>query len=233
MILAAGRGSRMRPLTDHTPKPLLRAGGKALIVWQVERLAAAGIRDVVVNLAHLGDQIETALGDGRAWGIRIAYSRETRALESAGGIVLALPMLGDEPFIVVNGDVYCDLDLATLLPVARELGEGERFLAHLVLVDNPPHHPGGDFAFEDGYAIAHGEPRLTFSGIGVYRPALFRGLQPGETAKLAPLLVAAMAARQVTARHFSGYWEDVGTPERLTRLDERLIRARGAPEKLP
>jgi MurNAc alpha-1-phosphate uridylyltransferase len=216
MILAAGRGERMRPLTDHTPKPLLPVAGKPLIVWHIERLAAAGIRDLVINHAHLGQMIERALGDGAAWGVRIRYSAEGegRALETGGGIYHALPMLGERPFLVVNGDVWSDIDLAGL-----ELAE--RDLAQLVMVDNPPHHPAGDFHLADGRLHAEGEPRLTFSGIGVYRRELFADCQAGAF-PLAPLLRAAMHSGRVGGEHHTGQWIDVGTPERLAEIEQGL-----------
>jgi MurNAc alpha-1-phosphate uridylyltransferase len=226
MILAAGRGERMRPLTDTVPKPLLPAGGKPLIVWHLERLARAGVKDVVVNHAHLGGMIEATLGDGAAFGLRIRYSAEREALETAGGIAQALPLLGGDPFLVVNGDVFCDLDLGTLASGRASLHNSTGLLAHLVLVDNPPHHPRGDFALRpDGHAAADGEPRLTYSGIGLYSPALFADVTPGSRARLAPLLVRAMQENRVSARHHTGYWLDVGTPARLAELDAHL-RAR-------
>lgn len=215
MILAAGRGERMRPLTDVTPKPLLPVAGKPLIIWHLERLARAGFRDIVVNHAHLGDQIEALLGDGAAWGLSIAYSAEPEgALETAGGIAHALPLLGAEPFLVVNGDIYCDWNFAH-----AAIGTG---LAHLVLVDNPPHHPTGDFSLDDGKVGAGKTARLTFSGIGIYRPELFDGIAPGQPAQLAPLLRDAIAAGRVSGEHHRGRWEDVGTPERLAALDAEL-----------
>ncbi len=165
MILAAGRGERMRPLTDHTPKPLLEAGGKPLIVWHIERLHAAGFRELVINHAHLGHRLEGALGDGAAFGVRIAWSPEASALETAGGIRHALPLLGDAPFVVVNGDVFCDADFAALRVAAADL-RADGALAHLLLVDNPAHHPEGDFRLDpDGLVHADGQPRLTFSGL--------------------------------------------------------------------
>lgn len=217
MILAAGRGERMRPLTDHTPKPLLQAGGKPLIVWHIERLAQAGFRELVINHAHLGRQIEEALGRGERWGVRISYSDEGEALETAGGIANALPLLGDRPFLVVNGDVYTDYDFQRLRSQPME-----GVAAHLVLVDNPPQHPAGDFGLADGKLVEQGEERLTFSGIGVYRPEFFASVVPGAKAKLAPLLFAALASGQVTAEHYRGVWVDVGTPERLQALDRTL-----------
>lgn len=217
MILAAGRGERMRPLTDHTPKPLLMAGGKPLIVWHIERLAAAGITELVINHAHLGQQIEAALGDGRQWQVAIRYSAEGTALETAGGIAYALPLLGDAPFLVVNGDVFTDIDYASL-----ELPTGK--LAHLVMVDNPPQHATGDFALENGLVLESDVDRLTFSGVGVYHPSLFESVQHGQAAKLAPLLKAAMQQQRVTGQHHHGLWHDIGTPERLEQLDYWLSK---------
>lgn len=215
MILAAGRGERMRPLTDHTPKPLLEVGGKPLIVWHIERLANAGIRQLVINHAHLGQQIEDALGDGSQWQVHIDYSPETVALETAGGIAKALPLLGSQPFLVVNGDVFTDIDFATLsLPAGK--------LAHLVMVDNPPQHPQGDFALRDGVLLEAAAQRLTFSGVGIYHPHLFHSVKSGEAAKLAPLLKAAMQRGLVTGQHHQGVWHDIGTPERLQALDQWL-----------
>lgn len=222
MILAAGRGERMRPLTDATPKPLLVAGGKPLIVWHVEALVRAGVRDIVINHAHLGGKIEAALGDGARFGARIRYSPEREALETAGGIANALPLLGEAPFLVVNGDIFCDYDFATLPALAAGS------LAHLVLVPNPPHHPRGDFALNGdrvtSIPIASRSTLLTFSGIGLYRPTLFAGIARGEKAKLAPLLQEAMSAGQVSGELFAGRWTDVGTPERLRDLDQLLSR---------
>ncbi|HJV94003.1 MAG TPA: nucleotidyltransferase family protein [Azonexus sp.] len=217
MILAAGRGERMRPLTDHTPKPLLMAGGKPLIAWHLERLAAAGFRDVVINHAHLGGQIEAALGDGAPWGLRIAYSPEPPgALETAGGIATALPLLGDQPFLVVNGDIYCDWDFNR----ARQL-EGK--IAHLVMVDNPAHHAGGDFSLDGEHVTsAQGGQTLTYAGIGLFIPAFFANVTPGSVMKLRPLLDAAIAAGTLTGERHAGRWVDVGTPQRLAELDQEL-----------
>ena len=217
MILAAGRGERMRPLTDHTPKPLLQAGGKPLIVHHIERLAAVGLRDIVINHAHLGEQIEAALEDGSAFGVRIRYSPEGKALETGGGIFRALSLLGPGPFLVINGDVWTDIDLSGIGLAAGDL-------AHLVLVDNPPHHPKGDFSLRDGRVHVDGQdgtPRLTFSGIGIYRPDLFAGCTPGAF-PLAPLLRSAMARGLVGGTHHRGTWIDIGTPQRLTELDRML-----------
>lgn len=215
MILAAGRGERMRPLTDHTPKPLLQAGGRALIEHHLTALAAAGIRDIVINHAHLGQQIEAALGAGDRYGVRLRYSREgEQALETGGGIFRALPLLGAEPFLVVNGDIWTDFPYASLPPAPAGL-------AHLVLVDNPAHHPQGDFHLGDGQVRDDAEPRLTFSGIGVYRPALFDGCADGVF-PLAPLLKRAMQAGLVSGEHYRGRWWDIGTPQRLAELDQQL-----------
>jgi MurNAc alpha-1-phosphate uridylyltransferase len=228
LILAAGRGERMRPLTETTPKPLLEAGGKRLVEWHLEALARAGVREIVINTAHLAAQFPAALGDGRRWGVRIAYSHEgEEPLETGGGMLHALALLGDEPFIAVNGDVWLDYDLARLREPAG--------LAHLVLVDNPPHHPRGDFGLEASGRVSDDRrlPRLTFSGLGVYRPALFAHWRAviGDTVgsrreppafPLAPLLRAAMTAGSVSGERFTGTWLDVGTPERLHALRARL-----------
>ncbi|MDX3904549.1 MAG: nucleotidyltransferase family protein [Pigmentiphaga sp.] len=221
MILAAGRGERMRPLTDTTPKPLLPAGGKPLIVWHIERLVAAGLRDIVINHAWLGASIEQALGDGARWGAHLNYSPEARALETAGGIRQALPLLGDEPFLVINGDIWTDWDPAAAYAAGAALLRDDR-LGWLVLVDNPAHHPAGDFHLAPSGLVQDADPRLTFAGIGVYRPALFDGLPAGEPARLAPLLRAAMAGGRVAGAHHAGRWTDVGTPQRLAELDASL-----------
>lgn len=222
MILAAGRGERMRPLTDTTPKPLLPAGGRPLIAWHLDKLARAGVTDVVINHAHLGAMIEATLADGRDFGLSISYSPEPVALETAGSIATAIPNLGTAPFIVVNGDVFTDFPYDRLVAAARRLAESDACVAHLVLVDNPTHHPHGDFAMVDGLARPDGAPRFTFSGLGAYRPRLFDGIAPGTKARLAPLLVAAMARDAVSAEHHHGYWLDVGTPARLAELDAHL-----------
>jgi MurNAc alpha-1-phosphate uridylyltransferase len=225
MILAAGRGERMRPLTDHTPKPLLQAGGRPLIAWHIERLVRAGITDLVINHAHLGVQIEQALGDGSRYGATIRYSDEGTALETAGGIAFALPLLGDEPFAVVNGDIYCDYDFTHLAQRAAALAAGSD-MAHLVLVDNPAHHAKGDFVLLNGRVVnpAPGarHPALTFSGIGLYKPALFAGIARGSKAPLAPLLREQIALGRVSGEHHRGLWIDVGTPQRLEELDRQL-----------
>ena len=217
MILAAGRGVRMRPLSDHAPKSLIKVGGKPLIVWHLEKLARSGIKEVVVNHAHLGHMIEAALGDGARFGLSIRYSSEQEALETAGGIARALPLLGTQPFAVINADIYSDYDYA---PLARlNLGDA---LAHLVLVDNPGQHPRGDFALEAGWVRESGKTLLTFSGIGVYAPRLFGGIPADAKVPLAPLLRKAIAAERVSGEHFPGRWHDVGTIERLQALEREL-----------
>lgn len=226
MILAAGRGERMRPLTDICPKPLLSVGGKPLIVWHIEHLAHAGIHDIVINHAHLGHKIEESLGHGNLWGVHIDYSAEDEALETAGGIANALPLLGDAPFLVVNGDIFCTLDYGTFCARAiTRITQGN--LAHLALVDNPPHHPQGDFVLDASSRLSRdGGSLLTFSGIGVYRPELFSTIEAGRKAKLAPLLLAAMDQGRISGEHFHGHWEDIGTPARLNALDEALKQKR-------
>lgn len=220
MILAAGRGERMRPLTDDCPKPLLQAGGMSLIERHVRRLAAAGFRDLVVNHAWLGERIEGALGDGSRFGIRIRYSPEGEALETAGGIARALPLLGEAPFLVVNGDVHCDYDPARARTIAARL-DARPLVAWLVLVPNPGHHRAGDFILEGGRVRDEGDgARLTFSGIGIYHPRLFDGVS--GRAPLAPLLRRAMAEGRVAGERHDGDWIDVGTPERLADLDAHL-----------
>ena len=218
MILAAGRGERMRPLTDRVPKALLEAGGRPLIAHLLERLARSGCTEVVVNVSHHAGMIERELGDGTRYGVRIVYSREAQPLETGGGIAFALPLLGDGPFLVVNSDVYCDFDFARLATPAAALARG-RGLAHLVLVDNPPHHPRGDFALTAGKVSAEGTSRLTFSGIGVYAPALFAGVARGARCQLVALLQPAMARGLVTGEHHRGLWMDIGTPLRLAALE--------------
>ena len=211
----------MRPLTDHTPKPLLQAGGKPLIVWHIEKLARAGITGLVINHANLGVQIETALGDGCQFGVSIRYSPEhPSALETAGGIANALHLLGRQPFAEINGDIYCDYDPAHLLERLTAL-QASGDIAHLVLVNNPAHHPDGDFCLRHE-RIIDGTPKLTFSGIGIYQPFLFDHISRGTSAKLAPLLRAQITLGKVSGEHYSGYWVDVGTPQRLEELDKRL-----------
>ena len=224
MILAAGRGQRMRPLTDHTPKPLLKVGGKPLIVWHIEKLVAAGWRDIVINCAWLGQKLQDALGDGAQFGARLQWSPEEPALETAGGIAQALPLLGPDPFLVVNGDVWCDWDFHLAQDRADAL-RAQNHLAWLLLVDNPPHNAAGDFNLDSrGYVRddATASPKFTFSGIGVYQPQLFASLSGREPAALAPLLRAAMREQRVIGGHHNGLWLDIGTPERLQQLDTQL-----------
>jgi MurNAc alpha-1-phosphate uridylyltransferase len=214
MILAAGRGERMRPLTDTTPKPLLEAGGKPLIVWTLERLLNAGLCEFVINVSHLGSQIQAALGDGSRWGASILYTVEPVALETAGGIANAMHLLGTGPFIATAADIFCDYDFATLreTPVTA---------AHLVLVPNPPHHPGGDFGLE-GSRVLNEPRRYTFSATGLYHPSLFAGVVPGQKAQLATLLRAAIDRGEVSGELHRGEWRDIGTPERLDALNRDL-----------
>lgn len=215
MILAAGRGERMRPLTDHRPKPLLRAGGKMLIEYHLDALVRAGVTDILINYAHLGAQIEAALGDGVRYDAHITYSPEPEgALETGGGIQRALPWLGEGPFLVVNGDVWTDFDYASL----PQSIDG---VAHLVLVDNPEQHPDGDFCLLDERVFECAGPRLTFSGIGLYRSSLFADCALGRF-PLAPLLRQAMTQGRVSGQHYTGQWSDVGTPQRLEALDRLL-----------
>ena len=218
MILAAGRGERMRPLSDTVPKPLLPAGGKPLIVHLIESLARSGLRGIVVNHSHLGEQIVDYLGAGDRYGVRLTYSREEGGgLETGGGIFKALPSIDTDPFVVVNGDIWTDYPFDRL-PLRLD------GLAHLVLVDKPPQHPQGDFSLQNGKVSAEGEPRLTFSGIGVYARALFAECRPGKF-PLAPLLRTAIAQGLVSGEHYTGRWRDVGTPERLKELDQELRAA--------
>lgn len=215
MILCAGRGARMRPLTDTMPKPLLPVADKPLVQYHIEKLAQAGVSEVVINHAWLGEQIEKTLGDGSRWGVNIRYSAESEALETAGGIIKALPLLSDEAFIVVNGDVWCDYPFENLLELRPEK-------AHLVLVENPEHNPRGDFALaEGGLVLDHGDEKFTFSGVSVMSPMLFSGLDADKMA-LAPLLREAMTQQQVSGELYKGEWVDVGTPQRLAKLDKSV-----------
>ncbi len=221
MLLAAGRGERMRPLTDACPKPLLMVAGKPLIGWHLERLALAGIRDVVINLSWLGEMIAAALGDGGRYGLRIQYSREPwPALETGGGLLQALPLLGEDPFLLVNGDVFTDIDFAALQIAAGDL-------AQLVLVPNPDHNQKGDFWLgERGRIQAEGGERLTYSGVALLRPGLFAGAQPGRF-PLLPWLLRARDAGRLGGQQHAGLWVDIGTPQRLAQLDAQLQRVRG------
>jgi MurNAc alpha-1-phosphate uridylyltransferase len=212
LIFAAGRGERMRPLTDTTAKPLLCLGGKRLIEYHLENLAGAGVRDVVINTSHLAEQFPAALGDGSRWGLRIAYSYEgPDPLETGGGMLRALPSLGPAPFIAVNGDIRTDFDFSTL-------PKNPPGLAHLVMVDNPPQHALGDFVLRDGHVYDEPKPRLTFAGIGIYRRELLAGHAPGKFSTV-PILRAAMRGGQVSGEHYRGAWSDVGTPQRLAKLN--------------
>jgi MurNAc alpha-1-phosphate uridylyltransferase len=213
MILAAGRGERMRPLTNHTPKPLLLAAGKPLIEHTIKQLVAAGFNDIVINHAHMGQQIEDQLGNGHQFGANISYSPEgEQALETAGGIINALHLLGDETFLVVNGDIATDFPFA-------ELNNKTVDLAHLVLIDNPAHNAAGDFGLDNtGLLVSNSDHQLTFSGIGLYRPELFDNIARGPS-KLGPLLRSAMAGGRVSGQKMRGFWMDIGTPERLQELD--------------
>ena len=219
MILAAGLGNRMRPLTDHTPKPLLTVAGKPLLQHHIERLSDAGFTDLVINVSHLGQQIIDFCGDGSRWGVRITISPEDEPLETAGGIVNALPLLGDAPFALVNGDVWTDYPFATLILHEHLCADS----AHLVLIDNPPQHPLGDFRLTGGRIteLEAGESGLTYSGIGVYTPGIFAGLSPGKI-PLRPLLSRAIEQGFLSGEHYTGAWEDVGTPERLASLNASL-----------
>jgi MurNAc alpha-1-phosphate uridylyltransferase len=218
LILAAGLGERMRPLTDHTPKPLLLAGGKPLIIWHLEKLAAADVRYVVINTSHLADQLPEALGDGSRWGMRIRYAYEgPQPLETGGGMLNALPLLGPEPFIVVSADIYSDYDYASL--PAEPPG-----LAHLVMVPNPTWHTHGDFALRDGTLAEQGDgERLTFGNIGVYRPELVRDESPGRF-KLLPMYQQAMREGKLSGERYDGFWRNIGNPQQLAELNEELDR---------
>jgi MurNAc alpha-1-phosphate uridylyltransferase len=218
MILAAGRGERMRPLTDTTPKPLLKAAGKAIIQHTIEQLVAAGFKDIVINIAHLGHKIRQALGNGHQFGANIVYSDEgEKALETAGGIINALNLLGNQPFLVVNGDISHEYDFSLLH--SKKIA-----LAHLVLIPNPEHHPEGDFHLTStGILTAHEFPKHTFSGIGLYNPTLFNNAPTGKT-KLAPLLKQAMPEKKVSGQIYNGFWMDIGTPERLIDLENHYLK---------
>jgi MurNAc alpha-1-phosphate uridylyltransferase len=210
----------MGTLTDGTPKPLLQAGGKPLIVWQLEKLVAAGVTEIVINIAHLSHLIEEALGDGNAYGAAIKYSLETEALETAGGIAWALPFLGPDPFAVINADAFCELDFITL----RDRQLSRDALAHLILVKNPAHHPSGDFGLSGDYVNSETSSRFTYSGIGVYRPEMFEGISRGAKVPLGPLLRRAAESARITGALYEGYWLDVGTPQRLKELQQHLDR---------
>jgi len=212
MILAAGEGKRMRPLTEHTPKPLLEVASQPLIVWHIQRLARAGIKDIVINIAHLGEQIPQKLGDGKEWGVNLHYSdeRDEGGLETAGGIIKALPMLGDEPFWVINGDVWCDYEIDSKFELPNEI------LAHLVLVPNPPHNPKGDFDIQNSFIVDR--PAYTFAGIGLYSPKMFKDMSIAKK-PLAPILRKYIKQQKVTGELFYGRWYDIGTPQRLKEIN--------------
>lgn len=217
MLLAAGRGERLRPLTDAIPKALVEVGGRPLIVWHLERLARAGFAEAVINLSHLGERIAERIGDGARFGLRVSYSRERERLETAGGIANALALLGREAFLLVNADIYCEYDFSKL----RNMPLGER-LAHLVLVPNPPHRPKGDFSLTQGRVGDAAAPRYTYAGVAVMSPALVEPVAPGEKAPLAPLLYQAAARGLLGGELYPGLWQDVGTVERLAELEKRL-----------
>ena len=217
MVLAAGRGERLRPLTERLPKPLVEAGGKALIDWHLERLAAAGLRDVVVNVSHLADQVVRHVGDGERYGLRVAWSREAEPLETAGGIANARALLGEAPFLLVNSDIYCDYDFSGLKGIALK-----NSLAHIVLVPNPPQHPEGDFTLESGMVGNGSAPRYTYAGVALMSPALVSAVNPGDKAPLGPLLRKAAGERRLAGELYGGLWTDVGTAARLDELRTML-----------
>lgn len=237
MIFAAGRGERMRPLTDTCPKPLLAVGGKPLIAWKIEALARAGFKDIVINHAWLGGQIEQALGDGSRFGVRLAYSAESSALETAGGIAQALPLLSAAPargeiFLAVSGDIFTDFDFRALLPRALAMAGAPEPRMHLVMVPNPPFHPDGDFALgADGVLLpapTPAAPALTFGNIGLYDTRLFIAIEPGQKVAMTPYYRAAVAAGLASGERFDGIWENVGTPAQLAALDAQVQARRGA-----
>jgi len=219
MLLAAGRGERLRPLTDRVPKALVEVAGKPLIAWHLERLAASGCREAVVNVSHLGEAIVARIGDGKSFNLRLQYSREETPLETAGGIAQAAHLLGPAPFLLVNADIYCEVDFRRLL--GHALGDA---LAHLVLLPNPPHNAKGDFALEGARVRNEGAPRYTYAGVAVVSPQLVKDVRPGDKAPLAPPLRAAAGVNRLTGELFTGLWQDVGTLERLSELEARLKR---------
>lgn len=218
MILAAGRGERMRPLTDALPKPLLPVAGQPLIVHHIKRLAASGIKEIVINVCYRAEQLQQTLGAGSQYGVNLTYSYETQALETGGGILQALPLLGEQPFIVLNGDIWTDYPFQQLINLPLNT-----YLAHLILVNNPLHHPAGDFYLHHHELVSMGEARLTFAGMGLYHPALFKECTPGAF-RLAPLLASAIAKQQISGEHYQGEWIDIGTPERWAQLEQTLIK---------
>ena len=214
MILAAGKGERMRPLTNQIPKPLLDVAGKPLIVWHLEKLAQANFKEVIINHAYLGEMIEAFIGDGSKWNLKITYSREGSPLETAGGIKKALPLIGDQPFLVVNADIYTDFDYASLKN--RNLNDNK---GHLVMVKNPKHHPDGDFVLKNNQIELEGKERLTFSGIAIYQPEIFEDINIEFVAKLAPILKKLIEAKCISGEIYEGLWFDIGTPERLNEIN--------------
>lgn len=222
ILFAAGRGERMKPLTERRPKALLEVGGKPLIAWQLERLAAGGIREIVVNVSHLGDQVEAALGDGSRFGVSIAWSREAEPLETAGAVAVARAVLGHEPFLAVSADIHTAFDYGTLLPAARAIArDPEATAAHFVLVDNPPWHAKGDMGLSGGRVTREG-PTLTYANISIFHPALFDGIAPGTRLALFPWAYRFVETGRVTGERYSGPWDNVGTPAQLAELDRRL-----------
>ena len=214
MILAAGRGERMRPLTDQIPKPLLEVAGKPLIVWHLEKLAKANFEEVIINHAYLGEMIEAYVGDGSRWNLKITYSREGSPLETAGGIKKALPLIGDQPFLVVNADIYTDFNFATIKN--RNLNDCK---GHLIMVKNPKQHPDGDFFLQNNQIELEGKERLTFSGIAIYQPKIFEDINIEPVAKLAPILKKLIDAKCISGEVYQGLWFDIGTPERLNEVN--------------
>lgn len=229
LILAAGRGQRMRPLTDHTPKPLLDLAGKPIVVWQIERLRDAGIVDLVINLGWLGSKIPAVLGEGSAFGVRIAYSEEPQeAYETGGGIATALPLLGADPFIVVSGDIYTDFDYARLCDAAERIAAAPQATsAHFVLTDNPDHHPDGDMALDASGRVRRSGAMLNYGNIGVFHPALFVSRPRRQAWKLFPWMYGEVDAGRVSGEHFRGAWHNLGAPGQLAALDAQL-RQQGA-----
>lgn len=222
LILAAGRGERLRPLTDTVPKPLLHAGGRPLVEWQLERLVRSGFTDLVVNHAYLGDMIVAAIGDGARFGARIRYSPESPALETGGGVVQALPLLPPHPFLVVSADIYTGFDYATMHErIERIAADPADCAAHFVLVDNPPWHPEGDMGIAHG-RVTRAAPKLTYGNISVFHPRMFEGIEPGTHFRLFPWAYRFVDAGRVTGERFTGDWDNVGTPAHLAALDRRL-----------
>ena len=215
MILAAGRGERLRPLTDEVPKPLIEVAGKSLIEYHLTNLAAAGFKEIVINTAWLAEKINQKLGNGGTYGVTIQYSDENEALETAGGIINALPLIGDDPMLVINGDIWCDFEFSTRPTLENGIQ------AHLVLVNNPEHNEKGDFSLQEKHLINKGEPMYTYSGIGIYRPSFFAEQLPGRT-PLAPIIRDKINNNLISGQYYNGLWTDVGTLERLLELEDQL-----------